>query len=112
MQKFEYRTPRYDVDLPVLYLLEGAGIAGRCKEISKEGMRVEFRQPIALDSCGIIRISYKALSLELRAAVAHAGSGYVALKFIFESEKDRGALEHLVVLLAGPTGQLGPVLVQ
>lgn len=111
MQKFEYRTPRYDVDLPVLFMLEGAGIAGRCKEISKEGMRVELHQPVPLDSCGIIRISHKALSLELRASVAHAGSGYVALKFNFQSEKDRGALERLVMLLAGPTGQLGPVLV-
>jgi hypothetical protein len=112
MQKFEYRTPRYQVDLPVLLTLENASVPGRCREISKEGMRVELRQPVAPDSCGSVSIRYKELSLELSVCVTHSGPGHDGLKFLFASEEDRSLVDHLVALLAGATGQPGPVLVR
>jgi hypothetical protein len=112
MQKFEYRTPRYLVDLPVLLTLTDATIPGRCKEISKEGMRVELRDQVAAESSGTVSVSYKNLALELRVSVAHSGKGSDGLKFLFETEEDRSAVEHLVALLSGPTGQAGPVLVR
>ena len=112
MQKFEYRTPRYQVDLPVLLLLERESIPGRCREISREGMRVELRQPVAPESCGSVSISYKELSLELPVCVMHSGPGHDGLKFVFDSEKDRSAIERLVALVAGTTGQAGPMLVR
>jgi hypothetical protein len=112
MQKFEYRTPRYQVDLPVLLNLQDSIIAGRCTEISLEGMRVELRQPVLPDACGTVSISYRGLSLELPVCVAHSGTGQDGLKFLFESEEDRGRVERLVALLAGPTDQPGPVLVR
>lgn len=111
MQKFEYRTPRYLVDLPVVFNLQDASFAGRCREIGKEGMKVEFKEPVAADTCGTISIGYKDLSLELRACVAHAGANSKGLKFLFESEKDRIAVERLVTLLSG-AGQAGPTLVR
>jgi|HubBroStandDraft_1064217.scaffolds.fasta_scaffold67716_3 hypothetical protein len=112
MQKFEYRTPRYLVDLPVLFSLPNSNIQGRCKEISKEGMKVELQEPVSPETCGIVCIDYMDLSLELRVCVAHAGAGYDGLKFLFESERDRIGVERLVALLSGPTGQPGPVLVR
>ncbi|MGA7342244.1 MAG: PilZ domain-containing protein [Terracidiphilus sp.] len=112
MQKFEYRTPRYLVDLPVLLTFEDARIAGRCREISKEGMRVEIGEPVLADACGTVSISYKDVSLEQRVCVAHCGTGWDGLKFLFESEKDRAQVERLVALLAGSEGQPGPVLVR
>ena len=112
MQKFEYRTPRYLVDLPVVFKLEKSNVAGRCREIGKEGMKVAFQEPVAADTCGTICISYKDLALELQACVAHAEAGSKGLKFLFESDKDRVAVERLVMLLSGTAGHTGPTLVR
>lgn len=112
MQKFEYRTPRYQVDLPVILTLEGTTVPGRCSEISKEGMRVELSEPVAVDACGSVSISYKELLLELPVCVTRTGPGHDGLKFTFESEKERGLLDRLIALLASATGQPGPVLVR
>lgn len=112
MQKFEYRTPRYPVDLPVLLTLQNATIPGRCQEISREGMKVELRDPVTPDTCGTVSVSYKELSLELPVCVARAGAGLGGLRFILESEKDRSAVERLVSLLASAAGHPGPILVR
>lgn len=111
MQKFEYRSARYQVDLPVLLILKDESVAGRCKEISREGMKVEFRQPVAPKCCGTLRIGHRESSLELRACVARTGNGCDGLKFLFDSESERKALERLVALVAAPIAQPGPILV-
>jgi len=112
MQKFEYRTPRYQVDLPVLLDLPDSIVAGRCTEISREGMKVELRQPVSPDTCGTVSITYRELSLKLPVCVAHSGTGQEGLRFLFESEEDRTGVERLVSLLAGPIDPPGPVLVR
>ncbi len=112
MQKFEYRTPRYKVDLPVLLILADSRITGRCREISKEGMSVEFPEPLATDSAGTVSIRYRNLALELHVEVAHSGTRTDGLKFVFATDQDRADVERLVALVAGSTGQRGPVLVR
>lgn len=112
MQKYEYRTPRYLVDLPIVLNLENSSIPGRCKEISKEGMRAELGHPVAADSSGTVSISYKGLALELPICVAHSGPGQEGFRFVLGSEEDKSAVERLVSLLAAATGQPGPVLVR
>lgn len=113
MQKFEYRTPRHKVDLPVLLVVADARMPGRCREISNEGMTAEFRGPVAADSSGTISISYKNLELDLPVSVTHNGNGAYGLKFLFETERERTAVERLVALLSGgSSGQAGPVLVR
>lgn len=111
MQKFEYRNPRYPVDLPVLLILNGESVSGRCKEISKDGMKVEFRQPVTRDCCGMLRIGHSDSFLEIRARVTRVGAENDGVKFLFGSEKERRALERLVALTAMATGRPGPVLV-
>ena len=112
MQKFEYRTPRYTVDLPVVFKLEKSIVAGRCREIGKEGMKVAFQEPVSAGASGTICIAYKELSLELPASIAHAEADSKGLKFLFESDKDRIAVERLVMLLSGTAGPTGPTLVR
>jgi hypothetical protein len=112
MQKFEYRVPRYVVDFPVLFRLQDANIPGRCREISKDGMKIELQHPVAADTCGTVSLSYKDLSLELRVCVTRSAADTKGLKFLFESDKDRIAVERLVALLAGSSGQPGPMLVR
>lgn len=111
MQKFEYRIPRYVVDLPILFIQEDSSVSGRCHEISKEGMSVAFQEPVALRACGAIRLTHKDISIELRAQVAHSGGGRDGLKFLFDSDKDRAAVEKLVAILSGSTGLPGLTLV-
>jgi hypothetical protein len=112
MQKFEYRTPRYQVDLPVLLQLKDTSVRGRCIEIGKEGMKVELESPVPLKTSGTVTLSYLEVSLELSVTVAHAGTEFSGLQFNFASEKDRAALENLVALLSRASGQAKPVLVK
>ncbi|WP_414648604.1 PilZ domain-containing protein [Edaphobacter sp.] len=112
MQKFEYRTPRYPVDLPVLLILKDGSVTGQCREISSEGMKVEFHQPVPTNGCGTLRIGHSGSFLEVRARVARTGLGDDGVKFLFGSERERKALQRLVAQTAAPTGQRGPVLVR
>jgi hypothetical protein len=100
MQKFEYRAPRITVDFPVRFTAHDAATAGRCTEISKEGMRVEFEEPLPPNSRGKVAMSYQDGSLELNVRVAHAGTTHSGLKFICESDEERDAVASLVASLA------------
>lgn len=111
MQKFQYRSPRYRVDLPVLLMLENSDVPGRCREISSDGMKVEFLQPVARNSCGTLRIGRGESSLEIRARVTRIGVENDGVVFLFESERERRVLQRLVALTATPTAQPGPLLV-
>jgi len=111
MQKFEYRSPRYQVDLPVLLILEDSSVSGRCREISSEGMKVEFLQPVARNCRGTLRIGRGDTCLEVRAEVARTGASNDGVRFLFGSENERRALERLVALTAAPVSPRRPVLV-
>jgi hypothetical protein len=111
MQKFRYRSPRYEVALQVVFVLKDTTVQGLCTEISKDGMSVEFEQPVPLGSSGSVCIRFEQRNVEVRACVAHAGDGIEGLQFLFESAKDRGSIERLVASLAALTPASGPVLV-
>ncbi len=59
MQKFDYRSPRYAVDLPVEFTAERVTLKGRCRDISKEGMKLEFAEPLPANARGIVAVSYQ-----------------------------------------------------
>jgi hypothetical protein len=109
MQKFEYRSPRFPVDLPVRLTVQNATVTGRCREISKEGMKLELAKPMAAGSRGTVSMSYQDQTLEVSVRVAHAGNMH-GLKFLYESDKERLAVARLVSALAAPQNRLGPVL--
>lgn len=111
MQKFQYRSPRYPVDLPVTLILEDTSVCGRCREISNDGMTVEFLHPVTRNSCGTLRIGRGDSFLEVQARVTRIGAENDGVKFLFESEKQRRALQRLVSLTVLPTVRSGPVLV-
>jgi len=110
MQKFDYRVPRFSVDLPVQITVDKSTLAGRCIEISKQGMRLELLQPLPPGTCGIASITYQDKTLELNVRVAHARETDGGMEFIYKSEKERSAVAHLVAALATPRNRLGPVL--
>lgn len=112
MQKFEYRTPRYSVDLPVLLILKDERVTGRCREISSEGMKVDFRQTVVRNCCGTLRIGHGGAFLEVRARVTRTSPGSDGVKFLFASERERKALQRLVAITVASSGQHGPILVR
>jgi hypothetical protein len=85
---------------------------GRCTEISTEGMKLELREPLNPDCCGTVRLSYKDITIEVPVRVAHSGSSYDGVKFVYESDEQRDELIRLVTLLTGPKQNAGPVLLR
>ena len=102
MQKFEYRCPRFAVDLPVEFTIEQSTLAGRCKDISMEGMRLELSQPLPADACGTVVLSYQDRPLPLSVRVAHVGESYDGMEFIYRSEGEREAVARLIASLTAP----------
>lgn len=112
MQKFEYRSPRYDVDLSVRLLSGDSSVDGRCREISKDGLCARFSERPEVGSHGKLILSYRNHSLEIPVRVAHAGENSEGLKFLFSSEADRRDIDRLVAAIAAADQHLGPVLVK
>ncbi|HVT99196.1 MAG TPA: PilZ domain-containing protein [Acidobacteriaceae bacterium] len=115
MHKFTYRSPRFAVDFPVQLALDEGVIAGRCKEISTDGMQLELRRPLPADFYGLVCLSWQNVHLELQVRLAHTGTKQEALRFVFASEKERAAVADLVARLADPAepaDQPGLVLVR
>ncbi|HEX3892676.1 MAG TPA: PilZ domain-containing protein [Terracidiphilus sp.] len=112
MRKFDYRAPRFSVDLPVCLTFDASMQHGRCIEISTEGMKLELRQPLAPDSCGTVAFNYQDFALELPVRVAHSGSYYDGVKFIYETEEQRDEINRLVARLTAPQHPSRPVLVR
>lgn len=113
MQKFSYRSPRYAVDLPVVLESSDGRFEGRCREISKEGMRVELGEALPSDFSGTAALNYQRIAVRVRVSVLPGGLAEHRVKFTFESESERTAIARLVAVLAGRTGQQnGPILVR
>ena len=110
MQKFEYRTPRFSVDLPVQFTVEKSMVIGRCREISQEGMTFEARQPFTPGSSGVVSINYQDRTVEIHARVAHIAETHSGLEFLCESEMEKSAVAQLVASLASSQNRQGPVL--
>jgi len=111
MRKFDYRAPRFTVDLPIRLTFNDAIQHARCTEISSEGMRLEVGEPLMPAACGTVCIRYQEFDLELPVRVAHAGQYYDGVKFVYESEDQRDEVNRLVARLTFPQ-RIGPILVR
>jgi hypothetical protein len=102
MQRFEYRHPRFSVDLPVQLSLADEMVAGRCVDISTQGMRLELLRPVVRGSCGMVSLRYQNQTIKLNARVTHTGSAHNGLEFLYHSAAERSAVAHLVASLTAP----------
>ncbi|MGD0797061.1 MAG: PilZ domain-containing protein [Acidobacteriaceae bacterium] len=109
MQKFDYRCPRFTVDLPVRFTAQGSTLSGRCKDISSDGMRLELHEPLPPDARGTVSVSFQNRTLELSVRVADPGNG--GMEFIYESDAERKAVDRLIAQMAGARTRSGPTLV-
>jgi hypothetical protein len=107
MQKFEYRAPRFAVDLQARLTAENSTVAARCREISEGGMTLDFTSLLPPDSLGIVSVNYNGKSVELQARVVHAGARHCGLKFIYESEDERRDMAIFIEFLAASQNPAG-----
>ena len=112
MQKFDYRAPRFLVDFHARLTIQDSAQLGRCTEISTEGMRLELRQPHPPDSCGVVSLTYQALTLELRVRVTNAGPTHDGLDFSYDFEEQKNVMNRLISLLTDAQNRPGPALVR
>ena len=105
MQKFEYRSPRFAVDLPVELAVEQSTLPGRCKDISNEGMRLELSCPLPPDACGTVFLSYRDRALQLNIRVAHTGTTHDGVEFVYNSDHEREAVARLIASLSVTAGR-------
>jgi len=112
MRKFDYRAPRFAVDFPVRLAFDGSIQHGRCTEISTEGMRLEVREPLAPDACGIVYLSFQDTTIELPVRVAHSGSFFEGVQFVYATEEQRDEVNRLVTRLSSPSQRTRPMLVR
>jgi hypothetical protein len=112
MQRFEYRGARFSVDLPVQFTERSRTRAGRCTEISKEGLKLEMEEPLESNSCGKVFMCYQGRALEFRARVVHVGAKYCGLEFIYSSAMEQDSVAQLVESLAVPQSRRGPLMLK
>ncbi|HEX4320633.1 MAG TPA: PilZ domain-containing protein [Acidobacteriaceae bacterium] len=110
MQKFEYRTPRFSVDLPVKFIAENTVLTGRSRDIGKEGMTLDLAEAVQPGAVGTVSVSHQGRTVEVRARVAHVDGTHTGVEFLPDSEADRAALAQLVASLATVPPRSGPVL--
>jgi hypothetical protein len=107
MQKFGYRSPRFTVDLPVQYTIDKSTQTGRCIEISRDGITLDSEHPLPPSGSGTVTITHQGQPLELSMRVVHPGG----MEFLYKSDDERKAVDHLVAVLSTSSSGHGPVLV-
>jgi len=110
MRKFDYRSPRFSIDLPVTFMQGRSTQLGRCKEISEEGMKIEFNDPASLNSYGAAYLICDDLGLQVSVRVMHIGAESSGIKFLYESRAQRERVSRLVASLTGPHQYARPQL--
>ena len=65
MRSFQYRAPRFPVDLPVYLTQGGSTQLTRCREISVDGMKLELMGASFPFSCGLIQLGDGISSLKI-----------------------------------------------
>lgn len=101
MRKFDYRAPRYSVELPVRLTVDDAIYIGRCTEISTEGIRLELDQPFETGITGVVRLSERGMTADIPVRVCYSNSDHVGLKFLYDSDEQHEEIIRLVNLCAG-----------
>ena len=102
MQRFEYRHPRFSVDLPAQFSSANETLTARCMDISTKGVRLNLPQSSLSGDCGTVSLRHHNLTILLKARVAHAGPEHSGLEFLYSSSAERSTVAYLVASLASP----------
>jgi hypothetical protein len=112
MHKFQFRSPRYRVDLPVRLSFGDAMFTGRCREISQEGMCLELQHTLAVNEVGTASFQYHGVSVEIGVCVVRADSCGGGLTFVFKTDRQRMDIARLLSLVTAGSEPARPYAVE
>jgi hypothetical protein len=100
MRRFQYRAPRFPVDLPV-YLTEGGTTQlTRCREISVDGMKLDLMGASFPFSSGLIQLGNGISSLKIPFQVSSRATDSICVMFQNEPGEQFEALSRFIASLS------------
>lgn len=111
MRCLGYRDPRYATDFPVRLAIGSFVQAGRCRDVSVEGMFLETEELLAPNSIGKISFRYEDLSCDLCARVERVVPEGAGLRFLFTLDNQRSTIRQLLSRIVSPKPRAGISLV-
>jgi hypothetical protein len=102
MRKFRYRAPRFPVDFPVRLIHGESTQSAICKEISTLGMKLELHEALMPHSFGTIHLSVEDVAIALPFQATSSELKHGGVRFVYESEEQRNAVQRLVECLTAP----------
>jgi hypothetical protein len=100
MRNFQYRAPRFPVDLPV-YLTQGDSTQlTRCREISVDGMKLDLMGASFPSSSGLIQLGDGLSSLKIPFRVHSRAIDSIGVMFQYEPGEQCEALTRFVASLS------------
>jgi hypothetical protein len=102
MQRFEYRHPRFSVDLPAQFSIANETLAARCTDISVKGLRLHLLHAIAPGSRGTLTVRCQNQTIALNARVVRTSSEHSGLEFLCDSTAQQSSVAQLVASLTAP----------
>jgi len=100
MRSFQYRAPRFPVDLPVHVTQGGSTQLARCREISVDGMKLDLSGTTFPFSCGFIQLGDGISSLKIPFRVRSRANDSIGVMFQNESSEQSDALCRLIASLS------------
>lgn len=101
MRSFQYRAPRFSVDLPVYVTQGGSTQLTRCREISVDGMRLDLSGASFPLSCGFIQLGDGISSLKIPFQVRFRETDSIGVMFENQSSEQSEAFCRLIASLSG-----------
>jgi hypothetical protein len=89
IRRFVYREPRMTTGFHVDFLTGDSPLRGLCRDVSDNGIRAEFDDPVILGDTGLLILRPPTGVLELRAQVAYIEKRQVGLLFLLLFACDR-----------------------
>lgn len=100
MRRFQYRAPRFPVDLPV-YLTQGESTQlTRCREVSVDGMKLDLMGASFPFSCGFLQLGDGISSLKIPFQVSSRAIDSICVMFQNESSEQSEELCRFIASLS------------
>lgn len=111
MKRFEYRQPRFSVDLAVQFSIAKNAHAARCTNISAKGLRLDLLKTVAPGCRCVLRLHRAGQTVALNARVVHTDGRHSGLEFLYDLPEEQTNLQQLLSVLTAPCPRRGLSLV-
>ncbi len=90
---------------PVDFLAGGSPLRGLCRDVSDNGIRAEFDDPLVSGDTGLLILLPPTGVLEVRAQVAYIEKRQVGLLFLFETSWERRMTVEFIAAIVNNAGK-------